>query len=158
MNTNVSNIVMENARIIFRNFSGKEGQFNRPGKRNFCLIVNEDIASHLAEDGWNVKYLRPREEEDSPIPYIPVSVSYENYPPKIYLISGKNKTLLDEESCGVLDHAEIENVDIVVRPYCWEVSGKSGVKAYVKNMYVTIREDEFEAKYKMMDEDDDLPF
>lgn len=158
MSKSVGNIVIEGARIMFRNFSGKESQFNRSGQRNFCLVIDEDLASRLVDDGWNVKHLKPREEGDSPLPYINVAVSYDNYPPKIYLISGNSKTLLDEESCSVLDHAEIENVDIVVRPYCWDVSGKSGVKAYVKNMYVTIKEDEFEAKYRMMENEDDLPW
>jgi hypothetical protein len=55
--------------------------------------------------------------------------------------------LLDESSIPILDFAEIESVDLIVNPYVWEVSGKSGVKGYVSKMYVTIVEDEFEKKY-----------
>ena len=68
---------------------------------------------------------------------------------------------MTDETVSVLDYAEIENVDVIVRPYVWEVNGKSGVKAYVKNMYVTIAENEFEKKYRNLDEEDtseDLPF
>ena len=141
------NIVIENARIGFLNFSGEEGKFNPKGRRNFCVFLDTDLAGRLEEDNWNIKWLKPREEGDEEQAYLQVAVSFDNIPPNIILVSSAGKTLLNDETVNILDWAEIENVDLIIRPYNWEVNGKKGVKGYVKSMYITIIEDEFAHKY-----------
>lgn len=142
-----NNIVIEGARVGFRNLSGKEGNYNAAGKRNFCVFLERDIAIALQNDGWNVRWLKPRDEMEDEQGYLPVEVSFKNKPPKIVMISGNGKRNIDEESIHILDWAEIAEVDLIINPYNWEVSNKSGVKAYLKSMYVTLVEDEFERKY-----------
>lgn len=148
MNKKVNKIVIENAKIIFRNFAGEETNFNRKGNRNFSVIIDDlEYAKMLKDDGWNIKTLPPREEGDEPKSYLQVAVNFENIPPKVIMITSRSKIPLDSESISSLDFADIINVDLTITPYHWEVNGKTGIKAYLKTMYVTIEEDEFADKY-----------
>ena len=157
-----NNLEIENANIIFRNFSGEENQFNRKGNRNFSVLLSEEDALKLANDGWNVKSYTANDGAET-IYHLPVKVSYAKIPPCVWLITKrKRKTLLNERTIGSLDYADILSADIIIRPYNWDVTGKTGVKAYLKTAYITIQEDRFAAKYaeeEFPDEDDDeVPF
>jgi len=48
-----------------------------------------------------------------------------------------------------LDWADIKTADLIARGYDWNVGGKSGTKAYLQSLFVTIEEDALERKYSI---------
>ena len=142
-------LIIEDATLLYRNFAGEERGRNRKGDRNFCVYIDdEELAEKLSEDKWNVKIKLSENPDEKPRYFLPVAVRYDNYPPEINLVTETNMTLLDEDSVGCLDQADILHVDLVIRPSVWEKpTGEEAIKAYCNTMYVTIRERPFEAKY-----------
>lgn len=144
---NDGTLIMEDARIVFRNFAGAEGMYNREGDRNFCVLLEEDLAEDMRADGWNVKRLKPRDGEEQGTSYIQVSVGFKGRPPRMVMITSKGRIELGEDECVLLDWADIDKVDLIIRPYHWNVNGRTGVKAYLKSIFVVIHEDYLELKY-----------
>lgn len=139
---------IDDARIAFRNFRGEGDKFNREGDRNFVLIIpTEKIADELVREGWNVKIKDPREEGDVPFMYLPVKVKFNDRGPQVYLKTGDRVNRLDEESVGILDDVDILGVNLDIRPYDWEVNGKTGRTAYLQSIEVIQEVDRFAAKY-----------
>ena len=148
-------LMIDDARIVYRNFSGTGSRYNREGDRNFAVVIpDQEIADALIENGWNVKIKPPREEGDNPFMYMPVKVKFNDRGPNVYLVTGKRMNRLDEESVSCLDDVDIQSVDMDIRPYDWEVNGRSGRSAYLQSIKVTQRIDRFAAE----NEEEEEPF
>lgn len=155
---------LEGADIFMRNFTGKaRPPYTPEGARNFLLRLPDELAKQLAEDGWNVSYLKPREDGDPETPALRVAVNFNYYnPPEVYKIIGRTKTLLSESNISTLDFAEIARdpetgrpmVDLRVRGRVWGDEKKGGIKAYLEKMYITVVEDDLDAKYNFTNEED----
>jgi hypothetical protein len=144
--------MIEDARIIFRNFAGREiPPYNRKGDRNFSVILPEDVAIQMLDDGWNVKYLDSREEGEPDVPFVRVAVRYDKHPPRVVVLTDTTRTQLDEASVEILDWANIKTLDLIARGSNWSANGKDGIKAYLQSLFVTIEEDALEKKYAFYD-------
>lgn len=138
---------IDNARITFRNFSGNEGKFNPAGNRNFAILLPTGIAEKMEADGWYIRWLNNNPDEP-PQAMVTVKLNFGNYPPNVVLVSDGHMSRMTEENVGKLDFAELQNVDLIIRGYEWEVQGKSGIKAYLKTGYFTLVVDELAKKYE----------
>lgn len=142
------NKTIEDVTIAFRNFAGKEDQYNRAGNRNFAIFLSPELAEEMEREGWNVKYLREREEGDGQQAYLQVAVSYKARPPKIAMVTSKGISYLTEDMVEMLDWVDIETADVTINPYEWVVNGKTGVKAYVHSLFIKIEEDYLQMKWQ----------
>lgn len=84
-------------RILFANFTGAARQYNNEGRRNFHVVVPEELAQELADKGVYIHKLDPRNEGDDYTYTLKISV-YEDA--EILMLSGRNKS-----------HAVINNSD-----------------------------------------------
>lgn len=154
------NIVqIDDARIIYRNFSGAPSQFNREGDRNFAVVIpDQEIADALIEQGWNVKIKPPRDDQDTPFMFLSVKIKFNDRGPNVYLKTGHALNKLTEETVGMLDDVDIVSVDLDIRPYDWEINGKTGRTAYLHSMQVTQQIDRFAAQFADEEAEDEVPW
>lgn len=140
------------AKLIFKNFAGKEGAYNAAGKRNFGVLLDDLDAKELEEVGWRIRFLKPRADdpEEYRQPWLKVNVNYEGkIPPTVVLVNSKGRIRLNETTIDQLDWTRIKHCDVSIRPYNYPaMPGRpAGVSAYLDSIYVTVLEDELEERY-----------
>lgn len=146
---------INDARITFRNFAGKAGDYNREGEREFHLLIpDEEIAEALMNDvnqfgvGWNVKIKAPKVEGDDPFRHMKVKVSFEGRSnPEVYLNNGVTSVKLNEETIGMLDDVDIDYVNMDIRPYDNQSRFGDHRTAYLQGMEVFQRVSRFGRGY-----------
>lgn len=148
-------LTLRDTQLLYRNFAGVEGKFNKAGNRNVTVTIDDPaLVEDLIADGWNVRTQEPREEGDEPRYLMKVKVNFDSSrPPRVIMIVGKRRVTLDENSVAILDTADVVKADMTVVPYVWEIGDKAGTAAYLKTMYVTIEEDPLDAEYSTYDEE-----
>lgn len=163
----LDNIKLMNSRILsgsFRNFSGAKTRYNDLGNRNFCIAIDdEEQAQDLLDLGWNVKCRPPREEGDAPLHYIKANIRFQSKTPAVvYVVKNGRRTLLTEDTIGMLDSMRITKVDVELIGWkSKEALDTDPYSTYVKTLYVHVEVDDFANLY--MDDNtpldtDELPF
>lgn len=152
---NPSDLMIEDAKLLFTNFAGSPTRYNSGGgKREFSVALPLNLVEDLEKDGWNVKYRKNADGElDPERPYLGVKVSYKFRAPAIWLITGGRKQLITEDTVGTLDNITIKTADVVIHPSVYDVRGQQGISAYVKELYVVMDDESasFASKYADLD-------
>lgn len=150
-NTTRNNMItVENTRIFGRNFSGEEKRFNPAGKRTFCLALPFTLGQEMEQTGWNVKFSQPLDPTDEPGAYVPVEVSFNGRPPKIFIIDSTGKHQINEETVNTLDWLDIRSVDATINGFTWDDHGTARIKAYLRELYIIPDESPLDRKYNQM--------
>lgn len=161
-------LIIDDARLTFKNFSGRGTEYNDEGNRNFCLIIAGGVlekgrdkftltAQEMAEalmnetnkygDGWKVKIKPPIEPGAEPFAYLQVKIS-QNRMPVVYVESaGKVRKLEDFDELNMLDRIAIGSVNLDIRPYDDTMRGRSFRTAYLDCLEVFQAIDRFTARY-----------
>lgn len=149
MNNKLNRLTVKGARIMCKNFSGKEKKdgnriVNKEGERNFLLCIDPDEydIEELMRDNWNVKTFGERKT-----PVIPVKVRFDIKAPKICTVIDGDRNFIDEDNVKDIDWMEIDHVDVTITQSYWEVNGRSGYASYLKTMYLYPIIDELDAEY-----------
>lgn len=135
---------IEDAKIIWTNFSGEATKFTREGEQYFTLLIPteemyEALKNDVNDDGvaWNVKYSEPRTPDEEPFIRMKVKVKFNEYGPKVYLKSGNSTTELNAETIKCLDRMAMSRVDMYIRPFDGIANGAPFRAAYLQSMHVT---------------------
>lgn len=148
--TRPQNLFFENAQLVpyfKKNFGGTISNL----QRGFNIVLdNPEEIERLSNEGWNVSIWKPNDADMEPVTYLPVAIKYnkeyKNLNPTINMIQGNIETPLFDETVGMLDDQKIIGVDAMVRPYYWEVNGKSGIKAYVESADIYVEMNRLDEK------------
>lgn len=139
--------LIEDAKLMFRNLSGRKTDFNDEGRRNFCVEIHPSEVEKLRADGWNIKEGKVLDEDGIPTYYVAVNVNFDGgRPPLIVLDSNGVRTQLGADEVGLVDAADIAYCDVNLNLWHHKMNG-GGIKPYLKSMFVKLNVDELEKKY-----------
>lgn len=147
MPNNEESVLIKDAKLVFRNLAGRPGLYNSEGSRNFSVILDPKTANDLLKRNWRVKQLKPREDDEEGDFHLKVNVNYKTgRPPRVVTITSNGRTELGPDEVGMIDVADIQSADVLLNGWYSDMAG-GGYSAFLKTLFVKIREDELELLY-----------
>jgi hypothetical protein len=127
-------ITFTNVQIVEPSFSGKGNHKTPLGTRAFSLVLTEELATELAEKGWNVNraYVNKFAELS---PVLRVTLPHNS---KIEHITYNGRQLDLDAQLGFLDHSLL-TATVKVLGYPWRINDRRfGIKCYLQAMDASV--------------------
>lgn len=146
----IEDIIVEDAKLHYRNFDGEKSQSNPKGALGLGLILDPAKKDFYYEEGWKIKVKEYDDPDRETRYYIPVTISFDNpkHMPRIGVLNVKRNVISEvkpEQLHLYQRNADIIRYDVIVTPYCWTMpDGSSGVKAYLKELIMHVQPTGFE--------------
>ncbi len=151
----IDEVELENVDIKWNwsHFDGRADTFNDEGDHNFTIILPEATAKEMLALGWTgIKENEPYEEGDSPEWTLKAKISYKYEAPRVYLIRNSRKIRAEQEDLRDIRRDTCRQLDVILTPSRWVNGPRTGVTAYVKELYAEIKQSKFADKYEDLEE------
>jgi len=150
----IDDVELEDVKVkwAFSHFDGREDTFNAQGEHNFTIMLPDDIADKLREEGWNIRDMAGYEEGDPDEHLLKIKISYKYEPPKVFLIKGDRKLRAEQRDLADIRRDTCEQIDVIITPSRWVNGNASGITAYAKELYAKVKESRFSSKYAEYEE------
>jgi hypothetical protein len=152
----IDDIEFEDVKIKWpwTHFDGRDTFGGDQAKYNFTIILPEATAKQLREAGWtSVKENEPYEEGDDPEWTMQCQISDRFEMPKMYLIKNDRRFRVhDLKDLHDIRRDTCEKLNVILTPSRWVNGSRTGITAYVKEMYAYISQSRFAAEVEEMEE------
>lgn len=121
-------MTLEGCRIFYPNFAGRATDYTAEGDRYFSVVIPEEIAQYLEQNGLPFRRLKPRPDDDPNEPttaIIKVKIGGIYFPDVMTLVSNGGYVSHTPETIGQLDRIQyqrsgmsrvrFDNLDIVTK-------------------------------------------
>lgn len=117
----------------WRDFEGKDGDYS------FTIFLPKDLYETMWEEGWYVRH-KPQYAGRDYEYTLEVHFRFDKYPPHITVKTYDGESVsITADNVNILQTADIETCDVVIRPYNWEKDGNKGVSAKLDSMDIQLR-------------------
>lgn len=150
----IGNLTLFDAKFFGRpNFAGEMDRF-KDDRRKFTVLIPNDVADGLRQQGWNVKTLIPTPEQVSEgmteLSHLKVMIDDGS---QVYIKMGPEgqPEQLTVAMFGVIDRSRITEMDMEIRAWEYDAEERPGqYSARLVAIYCTIEHNALMAKYGRM--------